>query len=727
MNEILLDVPIERAEQDVLGRTVFAQSVAGLILSAPRATSSQVIGLYGKWGEGKTSVKNLLLETYKTQCTLPPLIVEFSPWTYTSRERLPFLFFCEIAHKLGLESADEKAQNLSTQFKSLGMILDVISNIPALNVISGVAKPIIDHFGTTYSDQASDLTATRKHIYDLLADEPRRLIVVIDDLDRISAEEVRRMIQLVKANGDFPNITYLLLCDRDYVSRALCTVVDGCTKDDGREYLEKVVHFGIDLPRIRTYALRNFLISLIQDVLSRHSVERAEFDVETEFPPLVFQLVHDLRDVKRLVAGFEFQLSTHRKISKGTANIHLGDLIVLEAYRLFEPNFFHALYQNGAELMCENSAQALRYLDKEHSLSEVWFNEQLFSKLSPRSAHTGDEFVQNHLGWLSTGDKFVRDDAANSRIACRLMHPDCFDSYFTLFVDPSLFFKSDHLTFTAALADKDNALTVIRNLFENGRLRDFLSNIEGAFTVDDPVKQENFVSALTFTAEFAQDNLPDMHVLKGDKIGFSLTTHLARCVRFFLERDLRSTEDRSALLMKVFKAEPTAIVLPTSLLSAEHASRSRQAAIRQLLTDAHYEELRQLCISRIEAIQESGKLIGHVTENELRQMWLSIGDPHRLRKLLEADFKVYPNVIHALLPFLGWSSSERGTFYTINLNLLEKMAEPTSILQFLSEHKDLQPIEMQIRDCLAFAIEAKRNNQPYDHDAQMRSVYKRGL
>lgn len=728
MNDILLDVPIERAEQDALGRTDFAQSVAALIKSAPKATSSQVIGFYGKWGEGKTSVKNLVLETYKTLCELPPLIVEFSPWTYTSRERLPFLFFCEIAHCLGLESSDEKAQNLSTQFKSLGMILDVISNVPVLNIISGVTKPIVDHFGTTYSDQASDLSATRKHIHDLLADEPRRLIVVIDDLDRISAEEVRHMIQLVKANGDFPNITYLLLCDRDYVSRALCTVVDGCNDEEGREYLEKVVHFGIDLPRIRTYDLHNYLVNLIQDVLTRHCVEQDQFDLGKELPPLVFQLVHDLRDVKRLVAGFDFQLSAHRRVGGGTANVHLGDLIVLEAYRLFDPKFYHAVHQYRSELMCDNVSQYTRYLGTDNSLDQKWFGDNLFNNLSSRHRCTAQSFLESHLGWHyrehPSEQKYSRDNIDSCRATFRLMHPDCFDRYFSFYVDPSQFSKADYLRFQTALKDKDEVFDVLRHLLDNNRLREFLSNIENSFTVEDPLQQENFVSALTLAAEFAQDELPDMHVSRGDKFGFSLSTHFHRCVRFCLERTI-STEARSNLLIRVFKCETTALVLPISILSAEHASRDRQAAVPQLLLDSDYAELNELCLMRIEERQEQGKLIGHIDERDIRQMWLTIGNPERIKEMLADDFIAYPSVMHAMLPFTGYLSSTDGTFYTVFLDSLEKYVDPTEVLDLLKRQPNLSAAEAGIRDCLSFSIEAKHKSEPYDQDDQLRAVYKR--
>lgn len=728
MTELLLDVPIERAEQDALGRTEFAQSVAALILSAPKATSSQVIGLYGKWGEGKTSAKNLILETYKTKLGRDHPLVEFSPWEYAEGSRLPFLFFSAVANSYGKETKEQSAKNLAVKFRDLGYLLDLAAYVPKLTPIAKLLSGLSKLTHKYLSKKVIPLPSVRADIERLLIEDTRRLVVVIDDLDRLSAENVRRMIQLVKANGDFPNITYILLCDRDYVSRALCTVVDGGTDDEGREYLEKVVNFGLDLPRIRTTDLRNYLVKLVQDVLTLHRVEQDQFDLETELPPLVLQLVHDLRDVKRLVAGFEFQLSAHRRIGGETANVHLGDLIVLEAYRLFDPKFYHAVHQCRSELMCDEVSLYTRYSGNEITLDNEWVEKHLFQQISERHIHTARKFLADHLGWLYCGHpsskNYSRDRVDACKTTFRLKHPDCFDRYFNLYVDPSQFSNADYLGFRRSLSNKTDALTLLKHLFDKNRLRDFLSNIETGFTVDEPKQQENFVSALMLAAEFARDQLPDMHISHGDKFSYSLSTHFHRCVRFCLERTI-STEARSNLLIRVFKHETTALVLPISILSTEHASRDRQAAVPQLLLDRDYAQLNELCLMRIEERQEQGKLIGHIDERDIRQMWLTIGKPERIKEMLADDFRSYPSVMHAMLPFTGYVSSTDGTFYTIFLDSLENYVDPTKALDILKLQPDLPVAEAGIRDCLSFSIEAKAKNEPYDQDAQLQAVYKR--
>ncbi|MEI7899628.1 MAG: P-loop NTPase fold protein [bacterium] len=721
----LLDEPIKSVTQDALGRGDFANSVADLILTAPQGSCSQVIGLYGKWGEGKTSLKNMAIEAYKSQCNLPPLIVEFSPWTYTSRERLPFLFFTEIAHVFGNETTDEKAQRLADQFKQFGQILEIVSLVPQLTLFALWVKPILNFFGAKYADQTKSLESVRKQIHSMMADESRRLIVVIDDLDRISAEEVRRMIQLVKANGDFPNITYLLLCDREYVGRALCTVVEGYTVEHGREYLEKIVSFGLDLPRIRTSDLRTFLYYLLEDVLKRHQIKSEQFDPSQELSPNVFQLVHDLRDAKRLIAGFEFQLSMQRKKGRGTASIHLDDLISLEACRLFEPDFYHAVYRQKRVLLCEDEST---YTANKSKLDATWIDSNLTHFISDQHKHIAKDFITRHLGWhcidYLAEKSYSRCNLKDCKITFRLAHPDCFERYFNLYSDPTEFSKADLQEFNESLSNQDAVTRALRKLFDNGRLRDFLSTIESSFDEPNPARQEIFVSALTLAAEFAQDTLPDMHITRGDKFGFSLATHLHRCIRFFLERSV-STEERSNLLMRVFRRETSAVVLPTSILSSEHASRDRQAAVPQLILDKDYDELNKLCIERIEERQLQGKLIGHIDERDLRFMWVTIGNPERIKAMLANDFLSYPSVMHALWPFTGYVSSSEGTFYTIHLDQLEQFTDPKKVLALLMTQSQLPQAQAGLRDCLAYCIDAKINGLPYDHDAQMKQVYKR--
>src|SRR4030042_6226495 len=100
----LSDQPIETPDQDKLGRNKFAESLAKAILSYEQ-TDSIVVGLYGEWGNGKSSllklVQHYLLESlnieYKNK---KPIIINFNPWNFSDQNQLITLFFNLLSQQL---------------------------------------------------------------------------------------------------------------------------------------------------------------------------------------------------------------------------------------------------------------------------------------------------------------------------------------------------------------------------------------------------------------------------------------------------------------------------------------------------------------------------------------------------------------------------------------------------------------------------------------------------
>jgi hypothetical protein len=113
----------------------------------------------------------------------------------------------------------------------------------------------------------------RESVRAVLADLDDRVLVVIDDVDRIEREQIRDMVRLVKLVGDFPNTTYLLSYDRGPVEAAL-----GNTREEGRAYLEKVVQVVHDLPEPPPSALVGILLEELQAIVD--AIDHGPFRVE---------------------------------------------------------------------------------------------------------------------------------------------------------------------------------------------------------------------------------------------------------------------------------------------------------------------------------------------------------------------------------------------------------------------------------------------------------------
>ena len=104
------DRPISGKSEDRLGRGPFAARLARAIASW-KGDEGLVVGLYGSWGSGKSSVKNLVLEELSNVEAGAPEILEFNPWQWRGHDDVSAAFFREVLRKLGsLHDADDKGK-----------------------------------------------------------------------------------------------------------------------------------------------------------------------------------------------------------------------------------------------------------------------------------------------------------------------------------------------------------------------------------------------------------------------------------------------------------------------------------------------------------------------------------------------------------------------------------------------------------------------------------------
>src|SRR5260370_18191226 len=99
-NPFSADKPIRSKAEDLLGRSSFAESLAAVV-EGWTGNDSLVVALYGPWGIGKTSIKNMVLENLRRGGAGARTIVEFNPCQWAAQAQLADAFFREIALSLG--------------------------------------------------------------------------------------------------------------------------------------------------------------------------------------------------------------------------------------------------------------------------------------------------------------------------------------------------------------------------------------------------------------------------------------------------------------------------------------------------------------------------------------------------------------------------------------------------------------------------------------------------
>jgi hypothetical protein len=246
------DAPARRRDQDHLNRWPFAREIYMAAISGPKDWSVR-IGLYGEWGTGKTSVLEFVSAMANKH---DHVVVWFDPWEYSSKAVLWREFvlkiFRALEDKVGgvVQAGDARRKALlnkvSGTVKSIGASLVGALNESAGKVTDAGLHFVKDHFAFGPDDLRS--------LSEVLGE--RRIIVLIDDLDRTAAELVPEILFTLKQLMDVPGFSFVCAFDPLVVGQVLAKDHPGF--GDGLKFLEKV----IDYPRWLPSAPANSLVEL---------------------------------------------------------------------------------------------------------------------------------------------------------------------------------------------------------------------------------------------------------------------------------------------------------------------------------------------------------------------------------------------------------------------------------------------------------------------------------
>jgi hypothetical protein len=323
------DSPITSSDGDLLGRaslaTHFASSLRGLDVS-----DGVVVAVMGPWGSGKSSFVNLVRGELAKEPIL--LTLDFNPWMFSGSEQLVQFFLKELASQFTLKG--ERFKSISKGLNDYSDALSPLGLIP-------FAGPWIDRAlrgaGAVHrfvERKGGGTKGLRDRLAKEMADLDAPLVVVVDDIDRLTSGEIRDIFKLVRLNASFPNLIYVLAFDRARVEKAL--EEDGI---DGRVYLEKIVQLGYDLPSLPETALQQITFDALNSLIAEFGGS-ATFDDQRwpdVYVEVISPLIKSIRDVRR------FALALRPTMTSLGDQIELVDLFGIEAVRVFLPDQFRAL------------------------------------------------------------------------------------------------------------------------------------------------------------------------------------------------------------------------------------------------------------------------------------------------------------------------------------------------------------------------------------------------
>jgi KAP family P-loop domain len=223
------DEPVGPDKEDVLGYSKYAEMLAEKI-KASNFDKAFAIGVNGKWGSGKTSFINLL------KGKLPKddlLMIDFNPWNSQSPKAIIQDFF---------ETVQEAIRPYHSSLARL--LVQYADKLIALND-NQVAKSIQISIAAFTGHKS--LNSLFKEINDALRRVNQKIVVFIDDLDRLDSEEIVEVIRLIRNTANFHHTFFVVTYDKGYVIQAL----QQHNSYHQEQFLEKIFQVEISLPYYR--------------------------------------------------------------------------------------------------------------------------------------------------------------------------------------------------------------------------------------------------------------------------------------------------------------------------------------------------------------------------------------------------------------------------------------------------------------------------------------------
>lgn len=429
------DAPIEKRVDDRLGRTPFANAIAQYIVEGDLSDGA-VVAVMGPWGSGKTSVLNIVREALDERRD-DVEVFDFNPWYFSGTQQVVEHFFADIAARF-VESKDTKLTDAANALKRYGRLVRPVRQLATIlrefGVPGvGVAGDWLEKTGETAKDtaglldemagqQGRSIQALRSDVKEAFKKVGKRIVIVLDDLDRLRSDEIRDIVRLVRLVADLPNTAYLLAFDRHRVEQALGEEFGNGNQDAGRNYLEKIVEVSFDLPAIRPDDLSRMLFNSLDAIIA--STTCGPFnkrDWANFFGLGMRALFTTPRDVHRYLNALPVIL---RLIGDEVA---LADVLALEAVRVLAPECFNALpgaveLLTGTERGRDEKQQGQLRKKYDELLARAGEHREAMEGLNSHLFPTSERFRQNIGldGWQLNEWKRHR----------RVAHPDVLRFYF---------------------------------------------------------------------------------------------------------------------------------------------------------------------------------------------------------------------------------------------------------------------------------------------------------
>ena len=289
-------------------------------------TDSYSVVFYGNWGSGKTVflryIETKLREKHQE-------VIWFNPWKCQSIQQINIDFFNLLSGVL--------KQYDSSLAKPILKYSDLLDSVEA--------PKIIEYIINLFSSQEDSMSELKEHIIESLSENKVTIYILIDDLDRMDADEILTVIGLLRNTANFPYLKYVVGCDRDYLLEKLKE------KNIEQDYLQKIFMAEFYLPEIYAVApyyeeCRKDIEKMTQDVFVHNFFE----GLYGNKPSIINQVLGNIRQAKRFARELVLDWEFAKKNSTGRQlEILFEDYFWIELLKYHNQSVYMELQNNPSK------------------------------------------------------------------------------------------------------------------------------------------------------------------------------------------------------------------------------------------------------------------------------------------------------------------------------------------------------------------------------------------
>lgn len=291
------DKPINSIVDDTFGIGSYVEGLCSFIINCD---TPMTISIQGDWGSGKTSMMNMIKEKISRDvCT-----IWFNTWQFSQfemQDNLPISMMYSLLAEL-----DCGKDNIKKIFGFIGGVTKLATGIVTEKIAGGyLAGEITDALSNSECDYAAEIKDLKNKFQEavnkkLAAENKERIVIFVDDLDRLQPEKAVELLEILKIFLDCENCVYILAVDYEVVTQGIRKKFgDSVGEQKGKNFFDKIIQLPFKMP-VAQYDISKY----VDDMLKKMNIAADSQTVNNYISLIDLSVGFNPRSMKRLFNSY---------------------------------------------------------------------------------------------------------------------------------------------------------------------------------------------------------------------------------------------------------------------------------------------------------------------------------------------------------------------------------------------------------------------------------------